>query len=78
MDLVIKEERIKRGWSCEYVAKIIGITKAAFRNIETGIRKPSYDVLIKLLELFEYNDPRKLFGTATPDSTKEPDGNPAK
>lgn len=68
MDLMIKEERIKRGWSCEKTAKAIGITKAAYRNIETGIRKPSYDVLIKLLDLFEYNDPRKLFRAVTSES----------
>lgn len=70
MQLVIKQERERRGWTQEYVAKSIGITKAAFRNIETGIRKPSYDVLIKLLNLFEYCDPRQLFGAATP-ATKE-------
>lgn len=42
--------------------------------IETGERNPSYPVLVKLLDLFEYSDPRLLFGAATPDNTKEPEG----
>ena len=61
MTLVIRQERISRGWTLEYVAKIIGLTKAAYRNIETGKRKPSQDVLFRLLDLFNYSDPRELF-----------------
>ena len=61
MSLKIRQKRIQRGWSQGFVARQIGLTKAAYRNIETGQRKPSYDVLIKLLDLFDYNDPRKLF-----------------
>lgn len=45
--------------------------------LETGQRKPSYNVLVKLLDLFEYSDPRKLFGAATPECEKKPDGNQA-
>lgn len=75
MKLMIKEERERRGWSQTQAAKAVGITKAAYRNIEAGVRKPSYDVLVKLLELFDYSDPRILFGAATPESG--PDGNPA-
>lgn len=64
MSLMIKEERLERGWTQDHVARAIGITKAAYRNIEAGIRNPSYHILIKLLDLFEYDDPRKLFGVA--------------
>ena len=78
MILVIRQERIKRGWTQDFVAEQIGATKSTIQMIETGKRKPSYDVLVKLLDLFEYNDPRKLFGAATPGIEKEPDGNPAK
>lgn len=77
MNLMIKEERIRRGWSQAQTAKAVGVTKAAYRNIEAGIRKPSYDVLIKLLELFDYSDPRKLFGAATPAVEEKPGGNRA-
>ena len=64
MFLVIRQERMRRGWTQEHVARAIGITKGAFRNIETGQRKPSYDVLVKLLDLFDYTDPRELFAAA--------------
>lgn len=61
MNLKIREERIKNGWKLSFVAEQVGLTKAAYRNIEVGQRKPSYDVLAKLLDLFDYNDPRVLF-----------------
>ena len=77
MKLMIKDERERRGWNQTQVAKCVGITKAAYRNIEAGVRKPSYDVLIKLLDLFDYSDPRVLFGAATPAITETPGGNRA-
>lgn len=73
---MIRQERIKRGWSCEYVAEKTGLSAEAIRLIETGERNPSYPVLVKLEDLFHMGH-RKLFGAATPDNTKEPDGNPA-
>lgn len=77
MKLMIKQERERRGWSQEQAAKAVGLTKAAYRNIEAGVRKPSYDVLIKLLNLFDYSDPRILFGAATPAIGETPGGNRA-
>lgn len=62
--LRIKQEREYNNWTIKETAKMIGITKGAYRNIEAGIRKPSYDVLVKLLDLFGYEDPRLLFGEA--------------
>ena len=66
MDLMLRQERISRGWTQNFVASQIGTTKATVQMLETGQRKPSYDVLVKLLDLFDYNDPRALFGAATP------------
>lgn len=60
MSLRLRQERIKRKWTQEKVAQDIGITKAAFCNIETGQRRPSYDVLVKLEDLFRMSH-RKLF-----------------
>ena len=73
---MIRQERIKRGWSIEFVAERTGLTSEAIRLIETGERNPSYPVLIKLEDLFHMNH-RTLFGAATPESTP-PGGNPAK
>ena len=77
MELKMRQERKRRGWTQEEVAHKLGVTKQAVQRIETGNSKPSYEVLVKLLDLFNYSDPRKLFGAATPDNTKEPDGNRA-
>lgn len=73
---MMRQERIKRGWSCEYVAENTGISTEAIRLIEKGERNPSYPILVKLEDLFQMNH-RQLFGAATPDNTKEPDGNQA-
>ena len=73
---MIRQERIKRGWSIDYVAEKAGLSDEAIRLIETGERNPSYPVLVKLEDLFHMNH-RKLFGAATPDNTKESDGNQA-
>lgn len=77
MKLMLRQEREARNWTLDFVAHQIGTTKATVQMLETGQRKPSYNVLVKLLDLFNYSDPRKLFGVATPDSKKEPDGNRA-
>lgn len=66
MTLTIRQERIKRGWTQEFVAQQIGTTLSTVQKIECGVRKPSYDVLVRLLDLFGYSDPRELFGAATP------------
>ena len=71
MELALRQERRRKGWSQSYVAEKIGTSKATVQMLETGQRKPSFDVLVKLLDLFNYNDPRKLFGAATPDTSTE-------
>lgn len=77
MELVLRQERRRRGWSQEYVAEKIGISRVAIQQFETGENKPSYDVLVKLLDLFDYSDPRILFGAATPAIVETPGGNRA-
>lgn len=69
----LRQERETRGWTQEYVARQIGISSESVSMIETSKRKPSYDVLVKLLDLFGYKDPRELFAEASelPISRKE-------
>ena len=76
MILQIQRERLNRQWTLDCVAKKVGITNQAVSLIETGQRKPYYDVLVKLLDLFGYDDPRKLFEVV--EKTKKPDDNQAK
>lgn len=61
MKTVLRQERQKRGWTQDYVAQQLGVSRITIQKMETGRRKPSYDVLVKLLDLFGYKDPRELF-----------------
>ena len=61
MKTVLEQERKKKQWTQEFVSKQIGVTPEAVSMLEKGKRKPSYDVLVKLLDLFGYDDPRLLF-----------------
>ena len=52
--LNMRLERAKRdkAWTQEYVGNQVGLTKTAISDIESGKQKPSYDVLVKLENLF--------------------------
>lgn len=52
MNLQMRQERERRGWSQEYVAGKLDLTPETIHYLETGQRKPSYDVLVNLLDLF--------------------------
>lgn len=56
----MRQERILNGWSQEFIASEIGVTKQTIQRIETLQRKPSYDILVKLEDLFKLSH-RKLF-----------------
>ncbi len=49
---VVEAERLKRGWTLEFVAKQLGVSKSTIQRIEKGTRRPSYEVLCKLEDLF--------------------------
>lgn len=51
----LRNERIMRGWSLEYVANKIGVTKTAIHDIETGKRQGSIKVWDALEDLFDIN-----------------------
>ncbi|MFB5763506.1 helix-turn-helix domain-containing protein [Paenibacillus medicaginis] len=48
----IAELREKRGWKQEELAQILGITRAALSHYEKNRRKPDFDTLTKLANLF--------------------------
>jgi DNA-binding XRE family transcriptional regulator len=79
--LSIRERRISRGWTQAYVGQQVGVGKATIHDIETGKRKPSYDVLFKLLALFnvEHENISRLFAPAgeTPSNCNTPNGGTA-
>lgn len=63
MAIMLRGERVRRGWTLEYVSARLGLTVSAVRKIETGKRYPSYPVLLKLEDLFQ-RPHRELFAKA--------------
>lgn len=79
MLLMLRRERIERGWSQKSVAKQIGLTQTTLQKIETGQRKPSFNVLVKIEDLFgmDYRDLFNLPARQRRTNRTKPDGNPA-
>ena len=78
MKVMLWQERKAKGWTQEYVAGQVGISPEAVSMLETGLRKPSYEILVKLEDLFGM-DYRDLFNLPQRQlREKAPDGNPAK
>jgi len=50
--LRIRQERINRHWTQVFVANKIDTTKQTVQYLETGKIKPSYEILVKLENLF--------------------------
>lgn len=48
----LKELRLEKQWTQGYVASRIGVTASIISAYETGIRQPSYKVLIRLVHLY--------------------------
>jgi len=49
----LKMLRLQHHWTQQYVADVIGITKAAYSNIENGNRSPSLKVALHLQNMFD-------------------------
>lgn len=52
LGLRLKELRCERNWTQGQVAERVGVTPSVISAYETGIRMPSYEVLLKLVRLF--------------------------
>lgn len=64
MKIALRQERISRGWTQAYVANQCGVSYQVVCDWENGRRKPSYDVLCTLEDLFGLNH-RDLFREVT-------------
>lgn len=56
-------------------AKAVGISVTSYQRIEYGTQRPNLDTAIRIARTLS-TTVEILFGAATPDNTKEPDGNP--
>lgn len=52
MKLMLRQERINRGWTQKYVAEKCGVSLQLVCDWENNRRKPSYEVLVKLEKCF--------------------------
>lgn len=52
----MKAERMRKGWSQEYLGQLVGLTKGSISRLETLQRKPSYNVLLKLHTIFNLSN----------------------
>ena len=64
----MRQERQKRGWTQLAVADSVGISREAIQQLETGATKPSYDVLVKLENLFGLSHRQLFADTETPEN----------
>lgn len=48
----LKSLRIEKGFTQAYIASILGITRAAYTNIENGKREPDFATIKKLADLY--------------------------
>ncbi len=76
----LKEAREKANLTQVKVAERVRITEVSYQNYEAGERIPRADVAIVIADTLgvkSYKTFKRLFSAATPDNTKEPEGNQA-
>ena len=56
----LKRLRVEKGYSGIYIANIIGICKMYYYQLEKGERRLSYDMAIKIANIFDMK-PDELF-----------------
>lgn len=49
----LKTLRLREGWTQAQLAQKLGITKSVISAYETGLRLPSYDILIHIAKIFK-------------------------
>lgn len=72
----LRAAREASGKTQAQVAKEIGISELSYQRYEYNKRLPRADVAVLIARAVN-STVEKLFGAATPDNTKEPDGNQA-
>ncbi len=52
MMYVLKQHRLNKGYSCETMSRKLGISKTYYWQIEQGKRRITYELAMKMAELF--------------------------
>lgn len=48
----IREMRLKRGYTQQFVADALNITLRSYQKYEQGVREPDYDTLVRIADLY--------------------------
>ncbi|NBK18453.1 helix-turn-helix transcriptional regulator [Anaerotruncus sp. 1XD42-93] len=73
----LRAAREQSGKTQAQVAKEIGVSELSYQRYEYDKREPGVRTAIRIARALN-STVEDLFGAATPDIEKEPDGNPAK
>ncbi len=60
MDSKLKQLRLKKKYTSLQMSEVLGISKAFYSQIENGNRRLSYDMAVKIANIFK-TKPDKLF-----------------
>lgn len=69
----LRELRLKRKYTQEFMAKSLGITRPAYTQYETGARKPDPDTLAKLSKILDVTIDYLVTGISASKSDDEQD-----
>ncbi|HEY9030898.1 MAG TPA: helix-turn-helix domain-containing protein [Kangiella sp.] len=72
--MIVRKLRLKRGWSQEHLAELMGVSTRTIQRIERGQTKPSLETQKSLAAVFEV-DIATFEPSIAMDSTGEPDMN---
>ena len=73
----LRAARERSGKTQAQVANEVGVSELSYQRYEYDKREPGIRTAIRIARALD-STVEELFGAATPDIEKEPDGNPAK
>ena len=68
---IIRTQRLCKGYSQETLSEIVGITPTHMKHLESEHRKPSLEVLIKLMETLDFSFDSLVFPNSNDSRRKE-------
>ena len=68
---VLKKHRLDKGYSCETMARKLGICKTYYWQIEQGKRRINYDLAMKMADIFQSTPDTLLYEDTVTIMTKK-------
>lgn len=66
----LREKRIQKGYTNQKMAEMLGISKTFYYQIETGSRKLSYEMAIKIADIFNVKPDTLFYNDYVEEKTK--------